>query len=113
MDQMRLYTEQRPVDDGVVLTVTGEIDLNTNAVLADALSRAADVALLGVADLGAVTFLDSTGISTLLRAHRDLVGQGGKLALADAQPPVLRVLELTGVDTVIPLYPTISQALHT
>lgn len=60
----------------------------------------------------AVTFMDSTGIDTLLRAHHALVAQGGRLALVGALPPVLRVMDLTGVDEVIPLYPTVSQALH-
>jgi len=58
-----------------------------------------------VADLSAVTFLDSTGISTLLRAHNALTAQGGWLALTGADQTVLRVLDLTGVDTVIPTNP--------
>lgn len=112
MDQVRLRTEQQTADSGVVVTVTGVIDLDTIDILADALTRAADIAPVVVADLTAVTFMDSTGINTLLRAHHALTGKGGRLALASAQPPILHVLELTGVDTVIPLYPTAAQALH-
>jgi anti-anti-sigma factor len=112
MDQVRLRTEQQTADGGVIVTVTGEIDLDTTDILADALARAADTAPVVVADLTAVTFLDSTGISTLLRAHHALTARGGRLALAGAHHTAFRVLDLTGVDTVIPLYPTVAQALH-
>jgi anti-anti-sigma factor len=112
VDQARLLAEQQAVDGGVVLTLGGEIDVSTTGMLADALSRAAGVALVVVADLAAVTFLDSTGINTLLRAHHDLVADGGRLALTDPQPPVLRVLDITGVDRVIPVYPSVGQALR-
>jgi anti-anti-sigma factor len=112
VDQVRLHTGQQTADGGVVVTVTGEIDVSTTGLLADALARAADTAAVVVADLTAVTFLDSTGLSTLLRAHNALTARGGRLALTGAKPAVLRVLELTGVDTVIPLYPTVAQALH-
>jgi anti-anti-sigma factor len=112
VDQVRLRAEQQTAGGGVVVTVTGEIDVDTTDVLADALARAADVAAVVVADLTAVTFMDSTGLNTLLGAHRDLAARGGRLALVGAQPAVRRVLELTGVDTVIPLHPNIRQALH-
>jgi anti-anti-sigma factor len=112
VDQVRLRAEQQTAGGGVVVTVTGEIDVDTSDILADALARAADVAAVVVADLTAVTFMDSTGLNTLLGAHRDLAARGGRLALVGAQPAVRRVLELTGVDTVIPLYPSTARALH-
>lgn len=112
MGHPRLHAEQQTVEGGVVLTLSGEIDVTTTGILADALARAAEVALVVVADLTAVTFMDSTGLNTLLRAHHDLIAQGGRLALTGAQSPVQRVLDITGVDTVIPLYPTVNQSLR-
>ncbi|SEP00256.1 STAS domain-containing protein [Actinacidiphila rubida] len=49
---------------------------------------------------------------TLLRAHHHLVADGGRLALVVAQRPMARILEITSVDTMIPLYPTVTQALN-
>lgn len=112
MDQARLQVEHWVVDDGVVLTVAGEIDVTTAVVLDDALERAAAAAPVVVADLSAVAFLDSTGINTLLRAHHQMVARASRLALADASPPVLRILEITGVNEVIPLHNTVAQALN-
>lgn len=108
---MRLRIEQQDVNGGSVLHLAGEIDLSTTDILADALAQA-DAATIVVADLTGVTFLDSTGINTLLRAHHGMVAQGHRLALASAQPAVLRPLHITGVDTVIPLYPTVPNALR-
>jgi len=112
VNQVRLRAEQQTVDGGGVVTLTREIDASTTDVLADALTRAADTAPVVVADVTAVTFVDSSGLNTLLLAHRDLTARAGRLTLANAQPPVLRLLEFTSVDTVIPLYPSAAEALH-
>jgi anti-anti-sigma factor len=77
VDQVRLRTEQQTADGGAVVTVAGEIDVSTTDLLADALAHAADTAAVVVADLTAVTFLDSTGLSSLLRAHHALAARGG------------------------------------
>lgn len=50
MDQTRLHAEQRSVADDIVVKVTGEIDVSTTDILAAALGRAADVAVVVVAD---------------------------------------------------------------
>lgn len=59
MDQARLHTEQQTADGAVIVKVTGEIDVSTTDLLADALAQAADVAAVVVADLAAVSFMDS------------------------------------------------------
>jgi anti-anti-sigma factor len=51
-----------------------------------------------VVDLAAVTFLDSTGLRSLLRAAANLEGAGGTLRCAPLSPQVRRVLELSGLD---------------
>ena len=113
VDKVRLQVERRAAPGGAVLVVAGEIDADTAGVLSDALAAAAAAAPSVVAvDFAAVTFMDSTGINTLLRAHHDMVARGTRLALAGALPAVVRVLDITGVDHVIPLYPSVDQALR-
>lgn len=58
----------------MILTAAGEIDVSTAPRLATALTEAAALAQPGdplVLDLTAVEFLDSTGISALIVAHRN------------------------------------------
>jgi anti-anti-sigma factor len=81
------------------VVVEGEIDLVTAPLLVqhlDAASRTGrDVVEV---DLAAVTFMDVRGVNALVAAHNALAGSGRTLRLRAASEPVLRTLELCGVD---------------
>ncbi|WP_436840679.1 STAS domain-containing protein [Streptomyces griseoloalbus] len=62
-------------------------------------------------DLAGVSFMDSSGINILIAAHQALTETGGWLRLAGAHGPVLRVMELVGIDTLIDCHPTPHHAL--
>ncbi|BEL12992.1 anti-sigma factor antagonist BldG [Actinoplanes sichuanensis] len=93
-----LQITTRPEGAGIVrVSIAGEIDMATAPQVTDAArdavtSGAREVRL----DLAEVTFLDSTGIRTLLFAQRDAAEQGVLLRVVDAHHRVLRVLEITG-----------------
>jgi anti-sigma B factor antagonist len=78
-----------------VVEVTGEIDVTSAPHLRDRL-----LALLNrgaeslVVDLRAVTFIDSTGVGSLLRIYHRQVLLGGSVHFVADHPPVLRVLGL-------------------
>ncbi|MEU3567831.1 STAS domain-containing protein [Kitasatospora sp. NPDC036755] len=63
-----------------------------------------------VVDLTAVGFLDSTGLNVLLGAARRARLERGALRLAGAVPRVRDLVELSGVATVLPLYPDVAAA---
>jgi stage II sporulation protein AA (anti-sigma F factor antagonist) len=50
-----------------------------------------------VVDLGAVTFIDSTGISVLIQRHQQREATGDQLVVTNPSEPVVRVLEIAGV----------------
>jgi anti-sigma B factor antagonist len=62
-----------------------------------------------ILDLAAVDFIDSTGLGGLISVLKAL-GADGELAIAGARPPVRRLLELTRLDQVMRLYPTVAAA---
>ncbi|MFG2132962.1 STAS domain-containing protein [Streptomyces sp. NPDC048751] len=101
------------VIDGIDVVVPhGEIDHTTRTNFRQALLPP-DGAGAGrlVVDLSGVTFMDSTGVNTLIAAHQAAQAAQGWLRLAGPRNPVLRILQLVGVDTVIPCYPDLQQAL--
>ncbi|TXJ77513.1 anti-sigma factor antagonist [Streptomyces lavendulae] len=57
-------------------------------------------------------FMDSSGINILISAHRALTKAGGWLRLAALSAPVLRTVQIVGLDTVIDCHPTVDQALR-
>ena len=87
------------------VTAEGEIDLaaaeDLRATLVDALTSPA---ALVVVDLGATTFLDSTGTGTVVTAWKRLVGQGRRLVVANATGQPLRVLALLGLDKALEVW---------
>ncbi|MFG2638469.1 STAS domain-containing protein [Streptomyces sp. NPDC048362] len=101
-----------PVDGVRVVTVQGEIDYHTGAVLRDALSPADDAAApRTVIDLSGVTFMDSSGIDILIAAHQTAGVVGGRIRLACPTESVLRTLQIVGLDQIITCYPTLALAL--
>jgi anti-sigma B factor antagonist len=81
----------------------GEIDLGNAGDLGNDLCDAVDRSDSSpvVIDISNVTFIDSSGIAMMLRVHRH--ANGRSVTWRGAQPNVLRVLEITRVDTVISL----------
>jgi anti-sigma B factor antagonist len=63
-----------------------------------------------IVDVSGLEFIDSTGLGLLLGAMRRLRESGGSLSIAGATGGVLRVLEITDLDKVIPLFPDIESA---
>jgi anti-sigma B factor antagonist len=90
------------VRPGPVVTISGEIDIQSGPQLRDQLLRAirrhgARLAL----DLSGVTFIDCAGINALLAARRYAQLKGGWLRVIEASPRVQRVLALTRLDHVL------------
>jgi anti-anti-sigma factor len=56
-----------------------------------------------IVDLSEVTFIDSTGLRSILRYWNDVRGRGFELAIVPGSPQVQRVLATTGVDKVLPM----------
>jgi anti-anti-sigma factor len=50
-----------------------------------------------VIDMTDVTFLDSTGLGAIVALQRRQRAHGGLVAIANATPPVERILQLTGM----------------
>lgn len=88
-----------------VLTLSGEIDLSNAGVVLDDLSAAVpnDVPRV-VLDLGATTYLDSSGIAMLFKLSERLGYSRQELRLVvPVRSPIRAVLELTNVGQLIPI----------
>jgi anti-anti-sigma factor len=95
----------------VVVHVSGELDLATVDVLGAALARHPGGKHV-VIDLGACSFLDSSGVRLLATTARQSGESGGRLDLVVAEDSgVARVLEITGIDTLVGVHPSLDAAL--
>lgn len=99
-------------DRAAVCALAGDLDIETLAPAATALDEAIrDRPDVLVVDLEQVGFCDSSGLNMLLKVRMAANAAGTELRLAGASPTVLRLLELTGADTVFSLHPDIASAL--
>jgi anti-anti-sigma factor len=80
-----------------VVTVSGELDVASSHLLEEELGKVSDAALV-VVDLRGVTFIDSTGLGVLVRAHQRAQEQGKRIGFVRGNGQVERLLTLTGLD---------------
>lgn len=83
---------------GTVLTVSGELDIASSQTLEAELGKLHDVATV-IVDLRGLTFIDSTGLGVLVRAHQLAKEHGRRFGLVRGNGQVTRLLSLTGLDT--------------
>jgi anti-anti-sigma factor len=93
-----LDVEVRDGDQAVLIGVSGELDLASSPGLEQELeSRAASGAQLVIVDLRQLEFMDSTGLSVLVRGHQRATERGQRFAVVKGPQQVQRLLSLTGV----------------
>jgi len=93
--------------------LTGNLDVATSPTLRAALMEAAeheDHSI--VVDLTQLEFLDSTGLGALIGAHRRASERKGSFRIVAHEGQILRLLRITGLLDVLPVYPTIEVALN-
>lgn len=94
------------------MTLPAEIDVTNSAQVDELLAEVAGQAPeIMTVDMTGTGFCDSSGIHALARAHRLAAASGGELRIAIGTSPALRVLQMTGLDQVLPIFADLNQAL--
>ena len=99
------------LEEGTVVRVEGELDLSTHERLGDELTAIAAGGGAIVVDLSACDFIDSSGIRALLIGRQAAEDNGGTVALAAPKPQVVRILDMTGVASALPIHASAGEAL--
>ena len=95
-----------------VVTAPEEIDITNAPQLRSALLEAAAHGHgTLVVDMTGTQFCDSSGLHTLLAAHKRAQADGGELLLVIPAAPVLRIFAITGIDRMIPNFTSLDQAI--
>ena len=109
---VELNVTTRSESQCTVVAAVGEVDVFTAPTLDEALSAA--IGAGGgciIVDLSGVDFLDSTGLSVLVKALKRIREAGGSLDVVVSADRVAKVFRLTGLDKVIPLHSSLADAL--
>ncbi|MBX6395709.1 MAG: anti-sigma F factor antagonist [Alicyclobacillaceae bacterium] len=103
---MGLDVEAVHLSGVVVARLRGELDHHTSDVVRERvdalLEETGSVRLLW--NLSELSFMDSSGLGVLLGRYRRISQRGGKMACCGLGAPVRKLLELSGVLQIVPVY---------
>jgi anti-sigma B factor antagonist len=114
--QQQLLNFDVRIDDSAagvpVVHVSGELDAFSVGLFRGAmLSLSLEGYRFAVVHLKELAFVDSVGLGGLVSIYTRLKKQGGALYLAAPSEQVSKVLRITGLDALFPVYPTCEAAL--
>jgi anti-sigma B factor antagonist len=112
-DELSIDLKSEREGETLVFALRGSLDLATSptvkAALSDAIERGESKLIV---DLRQLEFLDSTGLSVLIGAHRRAAERGGSLRLVVSEGQILRLLTITGLVAVFSVYHSTEDATN-
>jgi anti-anti-sigma factor len=115
MELLVVDSEVRP--EAVLVRAKGEVDSSTAGELSSQLEAALQQAesqgsRLLIVDLQGVTYFGSAGLNAVLDCHKQGLQAGTSVRLVADNGLVVRPIEVTNLDSVLELYPTLPDALE-
>ena len=100
-----------PIDDGVLVAVSGEVDFNNASELHVELDRhLAGAPKRMIVDLAGVRYMDSSGLATMVQALQAQKAQNGKLVLCNLPDRVHGVFRIARLDSIFTIVPDVEAA---
>lgn len=106
--QLSIKTSAGRHDGQRVLTLTGPLTLTTLFEFQEVVRAESAPAM--IIDLSGVPFVDSAGLGSIINAHVSCAKTGRRLALAAVPDRVRTLLQVTGVEQVLAIFPTALEA---
>ena len=102
---------QRVEQEALIIAFEGDGDLEhspkAREVLLDGIKQGKRV----LVDMSGVTYIDSSGVASLVEAFQRAKEQGSDFALVAVNPAALRVLQLARLDKVFVIHETLAEGL--
>jgi stage II sporulation protein AA (anti-sigma F factor antagonist) len=107
--QVDVYTR----GDILVVHMSGELDHHTSELVRNRVDQ--EITQQNsqhlILNLGGLTFMDSSGLGVILGRYKRITQNGGKMAISNVNPQILRLFEMAGLLKLIPICDTEEQAL--
>ncbi len=94
-----------------VVALEGEVDLETSPAVRTLLLEQVGTGRPVLVDMARVSYIDSSGIASLVEAFQLARKQGHEFGLVRVSAAALRVLQLARLETVFTIHETLAQAL--
>jgi anti-sigma B factor antagonist len=109
---MELTLKVDPEDHGfTVIAVSGEIDVYTAPKLRERLIGLVEAGSYQlIVDMEGVEFLDSTGLGVLVGGLKRVRLKEGSLCIVANQDKILKIFDITGLNKIFSIYPSVDEA---
>ncbi|MBP7971790.1 MAG: STAS domain-containing protein [Candidatus Nanopelagicales bacterium] len=109
---MQITISTREQDNRSIVEVSGEVDVHEAPTLDAELSGLIEAGNVNViVDFTNVEFLDSTGLGVLVKGLKRAREHDGSLTVVATADRIVKVFRITGLDSVIGVHATVSDAL--
>lgn len=103
--------ETQDLGNTFLVQVSGEVDMSNSPTVRETLIDLTEKKVGAiVVDLERVTYMDSSGIATLVEGLQETMAYGGKFRLTSLTPKVLQVFELARLTDVFEIFTSVEQA---
>lgn len=96
-----LEIDVRADDDGTLVRLAGELDINTAPLLRAQIDQVDWPTTVTFLDLADLSFVDSTGIGCLFKLHQRVTDLGGMVVAQQPSPQLRRMMEVTQLNRFI------------
>ena len=103
--------DKRVVDGNAVVALSGDVDLQSSPAVRQQLLACFDTHNRVIVDLAGVTYIDSSGVASLVEAFQLARKKNGSFALVNVSAAVMRVLSLARLDKVFAIHPSVEAAV--
>ena len=106
------------ISNGAIVRVSGEVDLSVSPEVKEKISEQININKKEnnftipksvYADLSEVTYIDSSGIASLIHSHQHAAKSGVNFYLFKTSPGVLKVIQLARLDSIFKLVDTVKE----
>ena len=113
-----MTTEVENINNGAIIRITGEIDLSVSPTIKEKIleqielntkEHSFNIAKSVYADLSGVSYIDSSGIASLIQSHQQAAKNGVSFYLFKTSEAVLKVIKLARLDSIFKLTDTIQE----
>lgn len=98
-------------DNCSIITLTGEIDLQTSPKAREQILQALNNNLHVLVEMSEVEYIDSSGIASLVEGYQDAKSRNLSIGLVNISETTRQVLQLARLDQVFPIFDTVSDGL--
>jgi len=96
----------------IIVALKGDVDLENSPEARGILLKSIQDADRVLVDLSGVTYIDSSGVASLVEALQESRKNNNEFALAAASEPTRRVIDLARLDKIFTMYATVEDGLN-